>query len=314
MAPGLQRKGDRGDGRCLVRAEGGRFSGEGPQLRPVMMNGGSSSVAMGRLVPSAARQHPPCGAGDRETLEAWRRRTLRILAELDVSEMVASGDGVAGGKAGPSTPQLLVRILMDLAHLVDTAARLAADRHRRGCVPPSIGSVPDDLAAEASTVVDDDIGQTGPGHAEVAWAPLHGGAVTILVAVLDCPCCDGGAYRRPPTPVGARRPWRRGPQPDRGPRWRRGGSRGGAARGGLCQPAARPSVRDRAAAHPGRPCRRVPGGAVTGADRPAHRRRDPGTRRCLWQHEHGSGPDRFAGPRRRDSRLGCPEGAGRERG
>ena len=154
---------------------------------------------MGRLVPSAARQHPPCGAGDRETLEAWRRRTLRILAELDVSEMVASGDGVAGGKAGPSTPQLLVRILMDLTHLVDTAARLGADRHLRGCVPPSIGSVPDDLAAEASTVVDDDIGQTVPGHADVASAPLHDGAVTILVAVLDCPAAAGGhaGNRRP---------------------------------------------------------------------------------------------------------------------
>src|SRR4029450_637383 len=113
--------------------------------------------------------------------------------------MVASGDGVAGGKADPSTPQLLVRILMELAHLVDTVARFRPARPLPGCVPPSIGSVPDDLAAEVSTAVYDDTGQTAPGLAAGAWAPLPDGGGASLVAAIDCPAATGGhgGDRRP---------------------------------------------------------------------------------------------------------------------
>lgn len=80
------------------------------------------------------------------------------------------------------------------SHLVDTAARVGAGRHLRGHVPSLIGSLPADLAAEVSTVVDDDTGRTAPGHADVAWARLHDGAVTILVAAMDGPAATA---RRP---------------------------------------------------------------------------------------------------------------------
>jgi class 3 adenylate cyclase len=148
------------------------------------MGRAASALADGAFVADAARPHHPAPAtGHRETLETWSRTTLRLLRELEGSEVVAS-DGAVAHMADRSMLELLAKTLMELALLVGTSARRGADRHLQGCVPSS-RHAQRVVAADVSASINARTRPTAPERPDVGSHTLPEGAVTILIVGAD---------------------------------------------------------------------------------------------------------------------------------